>query len=54
MKALDEHLSEGRLGVEEYGERTAKAANAVVAADIAELFTDLPAPHPRSPARPPR
>ena len=49
MKALDEHLSAGRLGVEEYGERTAKAANAVVASEIAELFTDLPEPHPQLP-----
>jgi hypothetical protein len=56
MKALDEHLSEGRLGVEEYADRTAKAANAVVASEIAELFTDLPEPHPQLPgtaAQPP-
>ncbi|GAA1221536.1 DUF1707 SHOCT-like domain-containing protein [Pseudonocardia alaniniphila] len=49
MKALDEHLSAGRLGIEEYGERTAKAANAVVASEIAELFTDLPEPRPQLP-----
>ncbi|WP_433289574.1 DUF1707 SHOCT-like domain-containing protein [Pseudonocardia sp. CA-142604] len=53
MKALDEHLSAGRLGVEEYGERTAKAANAVVASEIAELFTDLPEPHPQLPGKAP-
>lgn len=46
MKALDAHLEAGRLGVEEYGERSAKAANATVAAELTELFTDLPAPHP--------
>lgn len=46
MKALDAHLEAGRLGVEEYGERSAKAANATVASDLTELFTDLPAPHP--------
>ena len=49
MKALDDHLSAGRLGVEEYADRTAKAANAVVAAEIADLFTDLPEPHPELP-----
>jgi Domain of unknown function (DUF1707) len=49
MAALDEHLAQGRLDVEEYGERSAVAANAVVAADLAALFTDLPAPHPTLP-----
>jgi hypothetical protein len=53
MKALDEHLAAGRLGVEEYADRSAAAANAVVAADLADLFTDLPEPHPQLPgARP--
>lgn len=46
MKALDAHLEAGRIGVEEYGERSAKAANATVASELTELFTDLPAPHP--------
>ena len=56
MAALDEHLAKGRLGVEEYGDRSAAAANAVSAADLAALFTDLPAPHPTLPgtAHPPR
>lgn len=49
MKALDEHLSAGRLGVEEYAERSAVAANATVASELAALFTDLPAPHPALP-----
>ena len=49
MAALDEHLAKGRLGVEEYGDRSAAAANAVFAADLAALFTDLPAPHPTLP-----
>ena len=47
MKALDEHLAAGRLGVEEYADRSAAAANALVAADIMKLFTDLPQPHPQ-------
>lgn len=46
MKALDAHLEAGRIGVEEYGERSAKAANASVASELTELFTDLPGPHP--------
>lgn len=45
-KALDAHLSAGRLGVEEYADRSAAAANATVASELAVLFTDLPAPHP--------
>jgi len=49
MKALDEHLAEGRLTVQEYADRSAAAANAVVAADLAALFTDLPEPHPQLP-----
>jgi hypothetical protein len=46
MKALDEHLAAGRLGVEEYADRTAVAAGATVASELRALFTDLPAPHP--------
>jgi Domain of unknown function (DUF1707) len=49
MQALDEHLAEGRLSVQEYADRSAAAANAVVAADLAALFTDLPEPHPQLP-----
>jgi Domain of unknown function (DUF1707) len=52
MKALDEHLAAGRLGVEEYADRSAAAANAVVAGDLADLFTDLPEPHPELPGTP--
>lgn len=53
MKALDAHLEAGRLGVEEYGDRSAKAANATVASELTELFTDLPAPHPDLPGAQP-
>jgi hypothetical protein len=45
-KALDAHLEAGRLGVEEYADRSAAAAGATVASELAALFTDLPAPHP--------
>ena len=51
QRALDEHLEAGRLGVGEYADRSAAAANALVAADLAALFTDLPEPHPRLPGR---
>lgn len=53
MKALDVHLEAGRLGVEEYGDRSAQAANATVASELTELFTDLPAPHPDIPGTAP-
>lgn len=46
MKALDAHLEAGRLGVEEYGDRSAVAVNATVAGELEALFTDLPEPHP--------
>jgi hypothetical protein len=49
MKALDAHLEAGRLGVEEYGERSAKAAGATTVDELEELFTDLPEPHPALP-----
>lgn len=52
QQALDEHLAAGRLGVDEYADRSAAAANAVVAADLATLFTDLPQPHPELPGGP--
>jgi Domain of unknown function (DUF1707) len=49
MKALDEHLEAGRLDVDEYGERSARASAAVTAPELAALFDDLPAPHPPLP-----
>lgn len=53
MKALDEHLTAGRLGVEEYADRSALAAAATVGSELAALFTDLPAPHPQLPGSAP-
>ncbi len=49
MKALDAHLEAGRLGVEEYGDRSAKAAGATTADELEELFSDLPEPRPALP-----
>jgi hypothetical protein len=54
MAALDEHLAEGRLGVDEYGERSAIAANASTVDELHALFTDLPEPHPQLPGPPAR
>jgi Domain of unknown function (DUF1707) len=53
MKALDAHLEAGRLDVDEYGERSAKAASATVASELMALFSDLPEPHPAIPGTAP-
>lgn len=47
--ALNAHLEAGRLGVEEYADRSAIAANATTADELRTLFVDLPAPHPALP-----
>ncbi|PVZ13251.1 DUF1707 domain-containing protein [Actinomycetospora cinnamomea] len=52
LDALGRHLEAGRLDVDEFGERSARASIAVHCSDIRVLFTDLPAPHPPLP-RPP-
>lgn len=63
VEALGEHFATGRLTHEEYDERATRALQARTAADVAPLFTDLPAPYPPvltgrpatpTPARPPR
>jgi len=51
--ALNAHLEAGRLGVEEYADRSAVAANAVTADELLALFTDLPEPHPALPGAAP-
>ena len=53
MKALDEHLTEGRLTAEEYGDRSAIASTATTADELRALFTDLPEPHPELPGAKP-
>ncbi|WP_067890571.1 DUF1707 SHOCT-like domain-containing protein [Nocardia vaccinii] len=55
--ALGEHFAAGRLAVDEYDDRVARAYAAKTNADLAVLFSDLPRPvSPQSPrpARPPR
>lgn len=59
LSALGDHMSDGRLDIEEYGERTAKVATAKTRGDLVALFADLPEPKPRfgsgpvAPATPP-
>ncbi|MFI9007433.1 DUF1707 domain-containing protein [Actinosynnema sp. NPDC053489] len=44
---LGTHLGEGRLTVDEYGDRSARVATAKTRGDLYDLFADLPAPRPR-------
>jgi Domain of unknown function (DUF1707) len=53
MRALDTHLSAGRIDAEEYGERSAKVYTARTWGEITPLFSDLPEPRPApTPPRP--
>jgi hypothetical protein len=47
LTALGEHMSAGRLDIDEYGDRTARVATAKTRGDLTDLFGDLPQPHPR-------
>ena len=47
LRALGEHFSAGRLNVDEYGERTARATTARTRGELVAVFADLPGPHPR-------
>jgi hypothetical protein len=53
QRALQLHLDAGRLQVDEFVKRFGGAADAVTAADIGALFTDLPPPHPTLPPESP-
>ncbi|HEX6357707.1 DUF1707 domain-containing protein [Actinophytocola sp.] len=46
VKFLSDHMSAGRLSLEEYEERMSAALEARTRADLKHLFTDLPPPHP--------
>jgi hypothetical protein len=46
LAALGEHMSAGRLDIDEYGDRTARVATSKTRGDLSALFSDLPAPHP--------
>jgi hypothetical protein len=43
---LGEHMSAGRLDIDEYGERTARIATAKTRGELLGLFGDLPEPKP--------
>ncbi|CRK59799.1 protein of unknown function DUF1707 [Alloactinosynnema sp. L-07] len=47
LRALGEHMSAGRLTVDEYGDRSAKATTATTRGELMTLFVDLPDPRPR-------
>ena len=49
MDALGEHLSAGRIDLDEFGTRSAMVSQARTVADLRAQFTDLPAPHPLLP-----
>jgi hypothetical protein len=46
MTALGEHMSSGRLNIDEYGDRSAQVTTAKTRGELLALFADLPAPHP--------
>jgi hypothetical protein len=46
VRALGEHMSAGRLDIDEYGERSAKVTAARTRGELGGLFSDLPEPHP--------
>ncbi len=52
---LGEHMSAGRLDIDEYGERSAKVTAAKTRGELLDLFGDLPEPRPTfgRPAPPP-
>ena len=51
LTALGEHLTAGRLDLDEYGRRSALATHAERRGDLVALFADLPGPHPDLPGR---
>lgn len=49
VDALGDHLTTGRLDLDEFGTRSALANTARTVGDLHALFADLPAPHPPLP-----
>ncbi|MFI9173141.1 DUF1707 SHOCT-like domain-containing protein [Streptomyces lincolnensis] len=47
LEALTEHSREGRLTIDEYGDRVTALDGARTRADLLALFDDLPEPRPR-------
>jgi hypothetical protein len=52
LQALGEHMSVGRIDLDEYGDRSAKVTAAKTRGELSEVFTDLPQPHPQLGAAP--
>lgn len=46
IEVLGEHMREGRLDIDEYGDRTARVTAAKTRGELVPLFTDLPDPRP--------
>lgn len=46
LKALGDHMSVGRLDIDEYGDRSAKVTTARTRAELLAVFADLPDPKP--------
>ncbi|MEU4251873.1 DUF1707 domain-containing protein [Amycolatopsis sp. NPDC026612] len=47
LSALGEHMTAGRIDIDEYGERSARITAAKTRGELGEIFADLPAPHPQ-------
>ena len=47
LSALGEHMTAGRIDIDEYGERSARITAAKTRGELGEIFADLPTPHPR-------
>ncbi|GAB2981120.1 DUF1707 domain-containing protein [Amycolatopsis acidiphila] len=47
MTALGEHLSAGRVDIDEYGDRTARVSSAKTRRELLAVFDDLPEPRPK-------
>jgi hypothetical protein len=47
LEVLGEHMSAGRIDVEEYGERSAKITTAKTRGELMAMFHDLPDPRPQ-------
>ncbi|WP_034278812.1 DUF1707 SHOCT-like domain-containing protein [Haloechinothrix halophila] len=46
IEALGEHMRDGRLDIDEYGDRTARVTAAKTRGELITLFSDLPEPRP--------
>jgi hypothetical protein len=46
LAVLGEHLTAGRITLDEYGDRSARATQAQTRGQLTALFDDLPEPHP--------